>query len=93
MRSPARARCHPGSRPDTVEPHDAVHAAALDRFLTQQLESELDEEPGRGGEIVDDDAHVVHPLDHGVLLRHAAGRGRWCPWDGASTAFSTWQAR
>jgi hypothetical protein len=46
-----------------------------------------------GGEIVDDDAHVVHPLDHGVLLRHAAGRGRWCPWDGASAAFSTSQPR
>src|SRR5215467_1388267 len=24
-----------------------------------------------------------------LLLRHAARRGRWCPWDGASAAFST----
>jgi hypothetical protein len=48
-----------------VEPDDAVHPTSLDRPLALQLESELDEELSRGREIIDDDAHVVHPFDHG----------------------------
>ena len=31
--------------------------------LVLQLESELDEEPRRGREVVDHDPHVLHPLD------------------------------
>ncbi len=54
-------------RANAVESHDAVHPAALDRPLALQLEPELDEELGRGREVVDDDAHVVHPLDRHVL--------------------------
>ena len=53
--------------PDAVEPHDAVHPAALDRPLAQQLESELDEELGCGREVVDHDADVLHPLERHVL--------------------------
>ena len=47
--------------------HDAIHPAALDRPLALQLESELDEKLSRGREVVNDDAHVVHPLDRHVL--------------------------
>jgi hypothetical protein len=32
---------------DALEPHDAIHPAALDRKFTLQLEAELDEELGR----------------------------------------------
>jgi hypothetical protein len=53
--------------PDAVEPDDAVHPAALDRHLAQQLESELDEELSRGREIVNHDADVLHPSDRRVL--------------------------
>ena len=52
---------------DALEPHDAVHPAAIDRSLAPQLESELDEELSRGSEVVDHDADVVHPLDRHVL--------------------------
>jgi hypothetical protein len=54
-------------RPDALEPHDAIYPAALDRPLALQLESELDEELGRGREVVNDDAHVLSPLDRHVL--------------------------
>ena len=53
--------------PDAVEPHDAVHPAALDRHLALQLESEFDEELGCGREVVNHDADVLHPLDRHVL--------------------------
>ena len=54
-------------RADTLEPHDAVHPAALDGSLALQLESELDEELNRGREVVNHDADVLHPLDSQVL--------------------------
>jgi hypothetical protein len=50
----------------TPETHHAVHPAALDRSLTQHLESELDEERRRGREVVDYDAHVFQALDRHV---------------------------
>lgn len=53
--------------PDALKPHDAIHPAALDRPLALQLESELDEKLSRGREVVNDDAHVVHPVDRHVL--------------------------
>ncbi len=58
---------HGDLRPDAVEPHDAVHPAALDRPLTLQLESEFDEELDCGREVVNHDADVVHPSDRHVL--------------------------
>ena len=60
---------HRDLRADALETHHAVHPTALDRSLALQLESELDEERRRGGEIVDHDAHVIHALD-----RHAINR-------------------
>ena len=63
---------HGDVRPDSLERNDAIHRAALDRRLALQLESELNEERHRVGEVVDDNAHVVHPLDCHVLDgRHA----------------------
>ena len=61
-------------RADAVEAHDAVRQAALDRSLAPQLEPELDEELGRGREVVDHDADVVHSLDRQVL-DGSEGRG------------------
>jgi hypothetical protein len=58
---------HRDLRPYALEPHDAVHRAAFDGHLAQQHESELGEELGRGREVVDDCADVVHPLDSQVL--------------------------
>jgi hypothetical protein len=58
---------HRDVRPDSVEPNDAIHPAALDRCLAFQLESEFSEERHRGREVVNDYAHVVHPLDRHVL--------------------------
>jgi hypothetical protein len=52
---------------DTLETHHTVHPIALDRPLTRQLESELDEERRRGGEVLDHDAHVVQALDRHAL--------------------------
>ena len=54
-------------RADALEPHDAVHHGALDRSLALQLESELDEELGRGREVVNHDADVLHPLNRQVV--------------------------
>jgi hypothetical protein len=53
--------------PHALKPHDAVHPASLDRPLTLQLESELDEELSRGREVVNHDPDVLHPLDSHVL--------------------------
>jgi hypothetical protein len=58
---------HRDLRPHALEPHDAVHPTAPDRTLALQLESKLDEERRRGGEVVDHDAHVIHALDRHVL--------------------------
>jgi hypothetical protein len=62
-----RSLHHRNLRPYALEPHDAIHPAALDGPLALQLESELDEELGRGREVVNDDADVLHPLDRHVL--------------------------
>ncbi len=51
----------------TPEPHHTVHPIALDRPLTLQLESELDEERRRRREVLDHDAHVLHALDRHAL--------------------------
>jgi hypothetical protein len=58
---------HGDLRTDALEPDDAVHPVAFDRRLSPQLESELNEERHRVGEVVDDYAHVVHPLNRHVL--------------------------
>jgi hypothetical protein len=63
----ARSLHHREPRPYAVEPHDAVHPATFDGPLALQLKPELDEELGRGREVVNHDAHVVHPLDRDVL--------------------------
>jgi hypothetical protein len=68
LKPPVAVR-HPQHRdfaPDTVEPDHAIHRRSLDRRLTLQLHTELEKERGRGREIVNDDADVVHPPDrHG----------------------------
>ena len=79
---PSGVRIIAMSEPDSVEPNHAIHEAALDRGLAFQLESELGEERHRAREVVDDDAHVVHPLkrhapdDRHVVVRRRLGRGR-----------------
>jgi hypothetical protein len=62
-----RSLHHRDVRPYALEPVDAVHQAALDGRLALQLESELDEELGRGREVFDHDADVLHPLDRHAL--------------------------
>lgn len=49
------------------EAHDPVHPASFDGPLTLQHESELDEELGRGREVVHHDADVLHTLTSHVL--------------------------
>ena len=77
-----RGAHHRDVRADSVEPNHAIHEAALDRGLAFQLESELGKERHRRREVVDDDAHVVHPLkrhapdDRHVVVRRRLGRGR-----------------
>jgi hypothetical protein len=63
-------RCphHRDVDPDAVEPVDPVDRLSLDRRPALQLHAELDEERDRRLEVVDDDAHVVHPLDRHVVL-------------------------
>src|SRR5919109_4269628 len=46
-----RSLQHRDLRADALETHHAVHPTALDRSLALQLESELDEERRRGGEV------------------------------------------
>src|ERR671923_1882792 len=65
---------HRDLRADALETHHAVHPTTLDRSLALQLESELDEERRRRGEVVDHDAHVIHALD-----RHAINRSGTTP--------------
>ncbi len=50
-----------------LEPHDAVHPATFDGPLALQCEFELDEELGRGHEVVNHHADVIHPLDSHLL--------------------------
>lgn len=54
---------------DALERDDAVHPIAVDRRFALQLESERGEERNGVCEVIDDDAHVVHPLDsHGSMV-------------------------
>src|ERR1700704_3006192 len=51
---------------DAVEPDDTVHPTSLDRRLALQLHTKFDKERNSSLKVVDDDAHVVHPLNrHG----------------------------
>src|SRR5512133_3897723 len=72
-----RSLQHRDVHADALEPHHTVHPTALNRPLTQHLESELDEERRRGREVVDHDAHVLQ-----VLNRHAL--------DASNTATQPW---
>lgn len=58
---------HRELHPDAVEPDDAIDPAVLDLSLPARLKAEIEEEGPRGGEVVDHDAHVVHPLDRHAL--------------------------
>jgi hypothetical protein len=53
---------------DVGEPDGLVHPRPLDGRLPFQLHTELDEERFCSLEVLDNDEHVVHPLNHGVLL-------------------------
>jgi hypothetical protein len=69
---PVRGLQHGDLRANALEPDHTVHPIALDQRLALQLESERGEECDRVREVVDDYAHVVHPLDCHVLDgRHA----------------------
>src|ERR1700694_1901668 len=49
-----------------VEPVDTVHPTSLDRRLALQLHTKFNKERLSSLKVIDDDAHVVHPLDrHG----------------------------
>ena len=52
--------------PDTVEPDKAVHPASFDRRLALQLQTQLDKESDSGGEVLDNNADVVHPSNRYV---------------------------
>jgi hypothetical protein len=54
---------------DLVERHDAVYPAAPNLAVASRLESELDEELGCGGEVVNNDSDVFHSLDCHALDR------------------------
>jgi hypothetical protein len=48
------------------EPDDTVHPTSLDRRLALQLHTKFDKERNSSLKVVDDNAHVVHPLNrHG----------------------------
>jgi hypothetical protein len=53
---------------DVVEPDGLVHPRSLERRLAFQLHTELGEERFGSLEVLDDDEHVVHSLNHVVLL-------------------------
>jgi hypothetical protein len=59
-----------------LEPHDAVHPATFDGPLALQHEPELHEELGRGCEVVNHDADVLHPLDSHVFDSKEPDSGR-----------------
>ena len=71
-----RSLHHRKLHPDALEPHDAVHPAAVDLSLALQLESELDGELSRGHEVVVHDADVLHPLDSRVFDGKEPDSGR-----------------
>ena len=62
-----RSLQHRDVHADALEPHHTVHPTALNRPLTQHLETELDEERRRGREVVDHDAHVLQALNRHAL--------------------------
>jgi integrase len=62
-----RSLQHRDFHADALEPHHTVHPTALNRALTQHLESELNEERRRGREVVDHDAHVLQALNRHAL--------------------------
>ena len=65
--------CDVGSH--VVETDDLVHPTSLDRRLALQLQSKFDKESDSSGEVVDDNADVVHPLNRHVLeLRTGSAR-------------------
>jgi hypothetical protein len=56
---------------DAIEPDDAVHPASLDWHLALQLQTKFDEESDSSCDIVEDNAHVVHPLNrHSTSIAH-----------------------
>jgi hypothetical protein len=59
---------HRDVRPDSLEPDNAIHPAALDRCLAFQFEPKLDEEGHGRRKVIDDDADMVHPLNCHVGL-------------------------
>jgi hypothetical protein len=64
---------------DAVEPDGAVHPRPLDQRLAFQLHPELGEERLGGLEVLDDDEHVVHPLER-HFLRVSSCRGPRLAW-------------
>jgi hypothetical protein len=51
---------------NAVERVDTVHQAPLDRRLALQLHTKFDKERNRSLKVIDDHAHMVHPLNrHG----------------------------
>jgi len=63
VRGPHHRELHADAR----ESYHAVHPTVLDQSLALQLESEVDEERGRGREVGDHDVHVAHALDRHAL--------------------------
>jgi hypothetical protein len=61
--------------PDAVESEGAVRAQALDLPLAFQVHAELSEERDGGGQVVDDDGDVVHPLN-GQVSQHRTAASR-----------------
>jgi hypothetical protein len=76
---------------NAVQPDELVHPSTLDCCLAVQFQAKFDKERNSSFKVVDDDAHMVHPLNRMVvlLIRSAACRGHWCIQDGASATFST----
>jgi hypothetical protein len=54
---------HRDVAPDAVEPNGAVRPEAFDLRLAFQLHTELSEERDGSVQVVDNDGHVVHPLN------------------------------
>src|SRR5918992_2211114 len=75
---------------DALEPDRAVGPGPLDRRLAFQLHTEFGEERFGSLEVVDNDEHVVHSLNHVVLLAlWAASVAALYLMSGARQSFST----